>query len=841
MKSQCVQSIIDFAAQAGKNLNQSDLRDVEARITKHVNAIGNEIRAGNAQLAGMTPAERVMEAAERAAKEILRDKQVKAINVARQIIATSRNTALIDRIGAKLGSRVEALKRLIVTYPGSGNLGAKSLDQRKMELKGFYTARMVPFIKATEKYAGFWTDKGLIRDFVREVKGEDTGNADAKRFAKLWTDGVAEPMRRQANEAGSNIEKRGDWGLPQAGMHDPLKIAAAGRDAWVGDMMGWADRSQYSEPNGKPMSEQDLRTFLEHAYDPLSSNGVSEMKPGTYAASSIKGRGSHDRQLHFKDGDSYLAYQQKYGAGSLLQSLVNHVDRMATNTAAMETFGPNVESAFKYLVEDARQKDTNADRTQERKVAKEAKRAQAYFDVATGKVGEVENPTVAHAFENLRSILAMGKLAFAPLSALDDTVFLHLIANVNNIPQASAWLHELRTYNPFDSTEKDVMTRAGIGLETILHEMNRFGQDGMGHGVPATLANLMFRVNGLNKLDAARRRAVGAMMLHKAGDLAENYARIEDLPEDTERVMKNSGITQDNWDVWRAAQRDERGLLTPDAVLAARGNFTDKQRTAAAQALIGVAAKQSQFVVPLMTAKTAGDVQFAMGGPKRAGNVFDEFKHSALQFKSFSISSLANNFSMLMDQPSTRGKMRYGAAWLAGSLVMGALSVQLKQLAHGQNPGDMDPSTPEGKRFWVRALAQGGMFGLWGDLAAGPIADNKWDDMASMLGPIYDTANKLGKLAFTAGQAAFGAAKPGEVGKQATSLAKGVTPSTWYTNMVLDHLIFQQMQEYYSPGYNQRVQDRVNREMGSTAYWPRGAPPSQIQAPDLRTAVGAAQ
>ena len=225
------------------------------------------------------------------------------------------------------------------------------------------------------------------------MKGVPTGNPVAKSAAKIWLDGVAEPLRKQSNDAGSDIAKRGDWGLPQN--HDSLKVAAAGFDKWKNDTMPALDRTQFNDVNGRPLTDAEMGDFLKEAYKPLSTDGASEIKPGTYSSTSIKARGSQERQLHFTP-EGWLDYHANFGADTILGTVANHVDRMATNIAAMETFGPNAESGFKYLSEKAYKDDVEASPKKKSMADRERRRTQAYFDTATGKHGEMANPTIAH-------------------------------------------------------------------------------------------------------------------------------------------------------------------------------------------------------------------------------------------------------------------------------------------------------------------------------------------------------------------------------------------------------------------------------------------------------------
>jgi hypothetical protein len=65
-----------------------------------------------------------------------------------------------------------------------------------------------------------------------------------------------------------------------------------------------------------------------------------------------------------------------------------------------------------------------------------------------------------------------------------------------------------------------------------------------------------------------------------------------------------------------------------------------------------------------------------------------------------------------------------------------------------------------------------------------------------------------------------------------------MTPSTFYTQTIFDHLVFQNLLNYFQPGYGMRIEQRAQKEQNTSYYWPPGTGPSQIQAPNFMTAVG---
>ncbi|WP_396265786.1 hypothetical protein [Klebsiella pneumoniae] len=52
-------------------------------------------------------------------------------------------------------------------------------------------------------------------------------------------------------------------------------------------------------------------------------------------------------------------------------------------------------------------------------------------------------------------------------------------------------------------------------------------------------------------------------------------------------------------------------------------------------------------------------------------------------------------------------------------------------------------------------------------------------------------------------------------------LGKGLTPGAniWYLKAALDHMIFNQMQEYFSPGYLRKMEQRSKKEFNQTYWW----------------------
>jgi hypothetical protein len=185
---------------------------------------------------------------------------------------------------------------------------------------------------------------------------------------------------------------------------------------------------------------------------------------------------------------------------------------------------------------------------------------------------------------------------------------------------------------------------------------------------------------------------------------------------------------------------------------------------------------------------------------------------------------------------------------MATATMLGAVSIQLKSLVAGNNPQDMsDP------KFAGRAVVQGGALGLYGDTLVNLWASPYKEHITDQLGPMVGLGGDIYDLARAAWDKARDPNAKENVGGEAARILKGNTPgaSLWYTKAALDHLIFQRLQDYYSPGYAQRLRDRTQKFYNSGQWWQpsTAASPGDIlsgsgrgltqpQQPNLNTALG---
>lgn len=389
--------------------------------------------------------------------------------------------------------------------------------------------------------------------------------------------------------------------------------------------------------------------------------------------------------------------------------------------------------------------------------------------------------------------------------------------------------------------------RAGLGLNTLLSSLNRWGNDTMATSGSSRIAGAVLRASGLNALTDARRRAFGVTMMSSLGQVAKDFDSLAKLEASDLRILKSKGITDTDWQVWRAAKQEDWGggndtMLTPesiyripDADLQAMGIKNPRAaKEAAATRLLGTVLEETDMAVIEPGAK---ERTLMLSGLQR-GTWKGELTRSFFLFKSFPISMLTRHWSRGMNMPTGTGKAAYLATLMAGTTILGMASLQVNELLAGKDPRNMNPAEDGGVRNWMAAMLKGGSLGLYGDFLFSESSQYGQSALASFLGPVAGLGEDVLKL--TQGnvmEAARG--EDTNAGAEIVRFARSNAPGAnlWYLKGALDHLVFHQLQEYFSPGYLRKMKRRAQKEFGQSYWWEPGeAIPDR--APDIEKAVG---
>lgn len=816
MRQECINAVQQAAS---RRLTQQEIKNIEDRIYRNMRQLA---RNDPASWRAMTDAERLRRAGQLAANELTNEAALKKRRVALTIAARQRLDAFIKTYQGKDG-KLEALNRTIA-FHADGKSNFLSVESRGKATRDYALSQIQEAFEAVDpRFFHLFEDEASVRDLVYEMRGQDTGNVRAKKGAKAWA-GVTELLRQRFNDAGGDIGYLENWGIPQH--HSMEKVGRVSQDKWISDVIGKLDRKYYIKDDGQLMSDAELKTFLGEAYNTIATGGLNKLSDtGMRISGARSNRGNASRQIHFKDADSYLEYQREYGDRSLWEVMVGHLEGISKDIALVETYGPNPDHVFRSILDEVTAEQATANPERTGRIKRLANSTENLYNFIAGKTQPIANPHIARWSDNIRNWMVASRLGSALLASFSDLGTMYMSAKVANIPMNRLFMNQLEAMNPANRTELARARRAGLAMESLLGSVNRWAMDNMGPSVSRWAATAVMRASGLTAWTDAHKRAYGVTMMGSLGEVVSRASDLRSLDDSDFRILKSKGITEQDFSVWKLAQQEDWGngnttMLTPESIMRIPDaavmhlGLPERVRFEAMRRLLAAVSEEVDMAVITPGARE----QLLTGGGLQRGTWKGELTRSVFLFKSFPISVVLRHWTRAMGMPSAGGRAAYIAAFLASTTMLGALSQQLNDLASGRNPREM--TGKDAGKFWLGALLKGGGLGLYGDFLLSDHTRYGGGALASMLGPVAGLVDDVVKLAQGIPLNAV-EGKPEQTGGDLVKLGKGLIPGAnlWYAKAALDHMIFNQLQEYFSPGYLRKVEQRSKKQFNQTYWW----------------------
>lgn len=839
------QECIEATQQAiGRALTAAEIKGIEARIMQAMRRLASE---DPDKWRGLTKDERLIAAGERASADLIHETNLKARRTELQVTKTAR---LLDYVRDASDPK-EAFNRLgdRIAFNSGSKHGVTSVEKEAIAEGNRMIGKLVSdpdFIELMKSPAG-------IEAMTRELYGEASGNAAAKRLAGVFHD-EAETARQRYNRAGGDIGHLESWAAPQH--HSQIKVALAGMGKWVGDILPRLDRAQYMNENGVPMTDVELSDFLRHAFQSIATDGANKVTPGAFSGTGARAnRGSAARALHFSDSSAFMEYQALYGDKPMANVLLDHLRSIGKDIAIVEAFGPNPDHTVRLVLDTISAEAKLSDPARIGKVDKAAGRVQNLYNEMAGKQLPVASLRMAATFDALRSHLVASKLGSAFLTSFADESTMAATAQANNISYLEVFRQELSALNPANPMEKRLAMRAGLALNVVLQDLNRYAADQLnldyigdsmldkaaaGYSkVSKQAAHAVMKLSGLPLITEARKRVFGTVMMDSLGSLTRQFDSLAKLDAEDAAMLKAKGVDETHWAVWRLAEGEDWGggnesVLTaesiytiPDEKLAALGDPQTLREESAKKLLSHVLEEVDMAVIEPGVRERSWLIN------QQRGTFTGELMRSMMLFKSFPLAMLTRHWNRVLNGEAG-SRALYVAAIAGMSTVIGGIVTQLNELLMGRDPLDItDP------RFAAKAFLKGGAMGIMGDFLYSDTTGFGSNSPAEILsGPLVGTFAEFDRL--TRGnllEAAQG--EPTHAGGEAIRFFSGLTPGAnlWYLKGALNHLFIHQLQEMASPGYLNRMQDRAQREFGQHYWWEPGEAVPE-RAPRLEAMAG---
>ena len=680
-------------------------------------------------------------------------------------------------------------------------------------LSKFYLGRYhAEFRNAMSRFrtrkAGFAQDQEALEKFVGAVFDEAVDDAEIAQFGKDWLR-LIEMVRQDFNRMGGSISKNEKYLLPQN--HDMATIRKAGYENWREFTLGKLDRNSMLDDFGRPLSDEQLEEGLEHAFESITTGGLNKLDEVSTPrlGRKLSRRHSERRFLYFKDAQSWIDYHNKFGRGDIFTTLTDHLEMMANDVALLEKLGPNSQSTYDALIAQIKRRGQLSERQEAQ--------ANALFNTVTGRINRGELVTFADGMQSTRNLLTAAFLPKAFLAAIADPVFVGVTSKYNNIPFVKVMRRQMSLMNP--ANEQGRIDAGAMGLildnmQEISTGSNRYGEIS-GSNVTTKMANGVLRASLLTTYTDMGRKAFGMEFSRK---LAKNFnTRYADLDPELRRGFETYRITEQDWDTFRA----QEPLVLNGA------NFADMTKDAGKK-FHQMVLTETDYAVPTPTARVRAVTTAGIGRNTLPGQAW----RTAMMLKSFPITIALTHFYRILYMASNGERLQYVGTLLAGSTVLGGMSLQLKDIAAGREPRPiMSEDGGLDSKFLLAALIQGGGASIVGDFLYADANRYGGGPAATAFGPTGQLVDDTQKLILGNVQELLAGEETGFL-SETIDFTERYTPSLWQIDL-LKNAMFDQLELMADPAAEKRfnrIMRSRERDYGQKYWWepgemtPRGAP-----------------
>jgi len=759
----------------------------------------------------------------------IKDKRISA-DVARQILeAEDQNAAIDDVLGNLSRQRREtAIQAVRISeafslmeshpkglYDGLVSLMTKDPDAlagyKNVEYLGKYYEGKYHSLFADAmsrfktKMLGFSQDEEGLNKLVKAIYGEVIDDPEIEQFAKEWLQ-LTEIMRKDFNARGGSISKNERWFMPQH--HDARAIEKMGLEEWKTYIRPLLDTDFMFDDAGQPLARQSqvgdpIDEALDSVYETITTHGLNKVKELKVPrlGKKLSRKGSERRFLYFKNADSWIAYQNKFGRGDVFTTLTDHINSMANDVALMEVFGPNPETTFRALKSRAESQKALTNR--------QKYFSESIYNVVSGKVNQGELTGVSDFMQTTRNLLTSAFLGKAFLAAISDTGFEAITANYNNIPAFKVLSRKMSLLNPANEADRVFATKLGLISENAMRASsgNRYS-DIYGTGMSTKVAEGVMRASLLQPWTEMGRKAFG---MEFSSMLAENFGRtIDELDDSVKRAFSTYGIEEADWNLFRSSKPlNYKGAKFADMLQPGGVKFHQ------------MIMSETDYAVPTPDARVKA---ITTGGLGR-GTIEGQSWRSVMMLKSFPLTIANTHLYRAAFQASNGQKVQYAGLLLATTTVLGGIALQAKDIAAGREPRPVDP------KFVFAALVQGGGLGIFGDYAFSDVNRFGGGIVSTAFGPTGQLTDDVVKLTLGNLQEAIRGEETNVLGESAR-FAERYTPDIWQTHL-LKNALFDQIEmladEDAQRKYNRIVRKR-QKDYEQGYWWKPGEPlPEAIQ------------
>ena len=422
---------------------------------------------------------------------------------------------------------------------------------------------------------------------------------------------------------------------------------------------------------------------------------------------------------------------------------------------------------------------------------------------------------IANAMQATRNYIGASILPFASISAISDQATSLAARKFIGMPASN----QLSSFvKGFTKVDRQASLAVGLGLDqarnAYAEQIRMLAQVDV-RNTSGFVADRTHAYSGLAPMTQAAKVGFGLdFMRYMAGHQGTEFVA---LPDPVRTMFERHGVSVADWDAIRSAQPETQhggAMLTRNAVEEAAG-------TDLAEKYMMVLMRERAFAVLEGTTRS----RTGWLSDTKGGSLLGELSRSFAFIKTFPTTYMLMVVGRSYRELLTGNKNQaaaYATAVFVGGTLMGAVALQLKNIAHGRDIEDMTTL-----KFWLRAFAQAGGVGILGDFIGSSI--NRFgDDLGETLaGPVFSKATEFQNL--TLGNVfELAQGKDTKFPRELTRFMRGNTPMLpFYLRVAYERMILDNILRGLDPDADavfRRQKRGLKKRTGQNYSWEPGAP-----------------
>lgn len=749
------------------------------------------------------------EALDKLADRLKHDNNIKSY----QFIKKLQTQVRLDRqIHAHPKNAAEGLLSTL-THDLAGRADGLNVDKLREGIRGLAYADMPDMVlELSAKNLGLTRNRKLEQNVVRALFG-DTKDEAANKIAGQWRKGV-EALRQRFIKAGGDMPELNDWIMPQN--HDSRLLNNVTAEEWTDYIMPLLDREKTTDSiSGFPFEDDELRAVLADVYETLRTNGLNKMEPGQPKTRNLANKYKEHRFLFFKDADAWIKYNETFGNADIFKTLTEHIDNMANDIAFLEVWGPNPDLMKSYMSDMVRKEAALLrDEKAQNKIVSKLHSFDVLWDDISGNSAVPVNPTTAKVNSEIRSLMISSQLGGAFLSQLSDFVTNGLTAKFNGLAATDLYknVFKLMTGNK----ARNFAVHIGLGADEmtrILGATQRQTGPLLTNGKMAKVASVIMRASLLERMTMASKKAFELDFASTLGRMSGQA--FDSLPQGLRNAFERYGITSQEWALIKKSPLsafDGAKYLNIAETAKLGGKYSELVNK-----LQNMILTERDFAVIDTNPRTRA---FLVGN-SRPGTWFGEARRYFGMYKTFPLTILMHHISRMATFSDLGSKLGYATAMFVPMTILGALSMQAKNIAAGKEPIPMDGWKP-----WLAAATQGGGAGIIGDFLFSDQSRAGGGLVSTLIGPGGGLVNDVWELGPENIKQWLAGEDPNFT-PEAIAFVRRYTPGNnlWQTKLVVERTLFDQVSLALDPKAQRYFNRKINRQYkdyGSGYWWNPG-------------------